>query len=229
LYEIKIIKAKLNSQSPLSPSTQENAVSNSPPTALLNAHPVDLVIAICGSDSISVKGFGQEKMMPSWVRPGVRFVAANETSSSLTLIELERKRMTNKLRTAAACLSLLAAAFAGFWASTAFIGGELELAQQGPQALNWSVTSIEDGSVTITHSTQDAEKVESESRVKVGSALPNGEILRFTSPGTYSYATNRASITIGAPHPATPSSRNTAPAVNEAKGTSAAQVSPAKK
>lgn len=144
-------------------------------------HPSDIICAIQGSEKVTLSGFGAEPAPASWMRPGLKFVAADEFPATAVRAVVERQQIMKIIRWVTYCLLLSSGIGAGFWLSTAFSTTPLT-----PRSIEiWSVTSIQEGSVSIRVNNTNAV-------VRIGQVLPNGEILQSTLPSQQAYITDKS-------------------------------------
>lgn len=148
----------------------------------LSAHPSDLVSAICGSDTVTMGGFGAEAMPHSWVRPGLRFVSVHD---SVAAAVLNRSQTLRWIRAAIAFLLLVCGISLGLW-----LGAYTP--DEGTKSLGpWSVHDITTEGVTIV-------MFNTKILIKPGSQLPNGEKLVSTAPPQRAYITDKSTTIINA-------------------------------
>lgn len=159
-----------------------------------NAHPVDLIIAMLGDEKVTLGGFGAEAMPYSWVRPELRFVSADETPAAAIQFVEQRQRSMTIIRVVTLIVLLIAGISFGVWFGSSQNAPEPMAQTLIPVPVLWTVTSVEMSGVTIR-----LENNKALAEVKLGSKLPNGEVLVSTIPQSQVYVTDKATTMINPP------------------------------
>lgn len=155
-----------------------------------DAHPAELVAAIQGGDILELGGFGAEPMPPSWLRPGLRFVAADGSPESART-EVRARSLHLRILRGLTLLMLLAAMLVtglGIGAHT-----QREAVVSPPASPSWSVIAVEEDGVVLR-----TEGVVS--MVRTGQTLPNGEQLQALIPKRNAYVTNQSTVIVSQNH-----------------------------
>lgn len=150
----------------------------------LKTTPTDIVAAMIGASTVTLKGFDKPAMPPIWTRPGIVYVSAPIASDAVVQEVLGAKRKV-RLIERASWVMLVVAIIALQYPI------ELLTSPAQPTAAistnSWQITSVsEDGVVAKTG--------EHSYIVPVGSRLPNGERLLAVTPERNAYTTNSATV-----------------------------------
>lgn len=168
-------------------------------TVAPHAHPVDLIVALTGSERVSVIGFGAEPMPNSWVKAGVRFVGVEETPEGALSTLLEQNKKLKNIRSLIVAGVLVAGVAIGYLGAT--VSEKPQPAQPFNQITSWTPRSVVDSGVWIDTSSQIKGKAgvvreDGKKLVAIGSKLPNGETLTSVLVDLQTYTTNSSTSMI---------------------------------